>query len=919
MADEQYFVFTYEDQLRINELLYRQGDYGLDEEEEIELKDLEQRKNEHIRREHDHVEQEQEEPQHEQERERDLQQEVENLGQELQRQDPTSPFIEISSRLLELKEQQNEDLRERCKLLEQDLQQAYSSRRRGFGRKGYKQGGRRNRSQMTLSHGHQHAWDNGTHQRDRSHMILSHRSPRTNYPKQKRSSTRDFVVEDSRRFNPYEQDESDEFYKQLPVPWNVLPSTVVNKTTDFWKLLETNMIRFDGSREGYIPFRSAFLNCVHRLNMNMSYKVMALTRSLDKTVPELQELVSMAQHTPEGYRDVICALEREFGGRDRLVQYHIAKLVKAPNIKINDKRSLQVVSRCLHNYLNTLEGYGLETEVESALLLKTVREKFPNLYLLQYNQYIRTMGLPRSVRTILNWMDSILDDIIEMTDLQYAKSASEPPRVTALEKKLPPIPVWKPKARAPVVSLSVTEPCLEELEKFKDTHTLRDTQCECGCEHPIYECPDFLKMSPVKRRQFIHSNNRCFSCLRIGHKFRDCPYEFRCRKCLRGHNTLLHPDTCTYKDHELTEVQLVSEGESQPLHVEEGIQITSCAFEEDSDTISQCSSSLPDSDVDRMDPTSTIFGYAADSPNSGEQVSLRIIPVELEASNGRRIKVNALQDDGCQEVIASEVIKKRLRTGGKVVQFDLTTLGGHQQSYCSEVLDLKVMSIDHEVIVPVQAKVIPRATFNLKPINWEEKKQLWSHLRGIKFPEFVDEEVHVILGNKHPIFHRCLTEVNGRKPDDPVARLTPLGWSVIGKIQQTSVGQVKSPLVQEDISLVRANPPLVQEDITLVRANPPLAQENTQLDHDLRSLDGNEEGTSLTQILQVMLTMLALDCLIEFNFVSLGNRCQSTLLKLLKIPDMLLNLFESWDRSHWILLSISGVNFIICLYLLLLG
>ena len=379
-------------------------------------------------------------------------------------------------------------------------------------------------------------------------------------PDRRKSSNRDFVVDDEAgRFEPYVRDESDEFYQQLPKPWNVLPSEEVNKSADFWKLLQAGMIHFNGTREGYIPFRSSFLNCVHRLNINMSYKVMALTSAFDDKVPELQELKTMAQHTPEGYRDVICALEREFGGRDRLVSYHIAKLTNAPDIKENDKRSLQIVSRLLHNYLNTLEGYGMATEVESSLLFKTIKEKLPKRYLLQYSQYIKLAGYEKSVQTILAWIDSILDDVIEVADMLHECAV---PREHKCDQTTLPVKSMPRRRFNAFYSSELDE---NEMKILNVAHS--SNECELDGEiHPIWRCEVFLNKSPHERRLHIYRSKRCLACLREGHTVDQCPEKFKCRHCGKSHNTLLHG---TKPDHEEIEK---SDQSMQPGIDEEDIQ-----------------------------------------------------------------------------------------------------------------------------------------------------------------------------------------------------------------------------------------------------------------------------------------------------------------------------------------------------------
>ena len=42
------------------------------------------------------------------------------------------------------------------------------------------------------------------------------------------------------------------------------------------------------------------------------------------------------------------------------------------------------------------------------------------------------------------------------------------------------------------------------------------------------------------------------------------------------------------------------------------------------------------------------------------------------------------------------------------------------------------------------------------------------------------QQIDVLIGSDHPLFHRVLQEVSGNRPSDPVARLANLGWVCFG-------------------------------------------------------------------------------------------------------------------------------------------
>nr|XP_012234664.1 PREDICTED: uncharacterized protein LOC105679309 [Linepithema humile] len=57
-----------------------------------------------------------------------------------------------------------------------------------------------------------------------------------------------------------------------------------------------------------------------------------------------------------------------------------------------------------------------------------------------------------------------------------------------------------------------------------------------------YKCEELLKLSTEERRKEVISKQLCLNCLGSGHHAKVCKSS-SCKKCLKRHNTLLHPDT----------------------------------------------------------------------------------------------------------------------------------------------------------------------------------------------------------------------------------------------------------------------------------------------------------------------------------------------------------------------------------------
>ena len=74
-------------------------------------------------------------------------------------------------------------------------------------------------------------------------------------------------------------------------------------------------------------------------------------------------------------------------------------------------------------------------------------------------------------------------------------------------------------------------------------------------------------------------------------------------------------------------------------------------------------------------------------------------------------------------------------------------------------------------------------------IDWRKKKDEFSYLKAIPFPALGKRpHVDMLIGSDCIEVHRALMEVIGM-PGQPIARLTPLGWTCVGRlVKGTSMG-----------------------------------------------------------------------------------------------------------------------------------
>ena len=107
-------------------------------------------------------------------------------------------------------------------------------------------------------------------------------------------------------------------------------------------------------------------------------------------------------------------------------------------------------------------------------------------------------------------------------------------------------------------------------------------------------------------------------------------------------------------------------------------------------------------------------------------------------------------------------------------------------------VDVELESLDGSVSKTVSAFTTKRVTGNLEAIDWRKHANKWPHLRAILFPKPGPQPlVDILIGADHVDLHYSFKDVKGR-PDEPVARLTPLGWTCMGRASTQKSGGLQT-------------------------------------------------------------------------------------------------------------------------------
>jgi hypothetical protein len=182
--------------------------------------------------------------------------------------------------------------------------------------------------------------------------------------------------------------------------------------------------------------------------------------------------------------------------------------------------------------------------------------------------------------------------------------------------------------------------------------------------------------------------------------------------------------------------------------------------------------------------------------NSGRpsrvQISLRIIAVKLINSETKReLLINALLDDGNMRTIVNDRVRDFLGLTGYHEKVSMTGVHGHVTKQLARICEVKISSVDGDFAknIPIMCmtkEILP----DLIPIDWAHFKYKWKHLAPLPLLPPRPGGVDMMIGNDQVELMQALEEV-ADGPDDPVARLTKLGWTVAGPVHPEEVEAVR--------------------------------------------------------------------------------------------------------------------------------
>lgn len=306
-------------------------------------------------------------------------------------------------------------------------------------------------------------------------------------------------------------------------------------------LPHTEVPVFTGDPIEYCGFIRAFENLIETKTTSPSARLYYLIQFTKGDVQELMRSC-LPMEANEGYDKAKGLLKSKHGQSYKISAAYAERILKVPQIKSEDGRSLQRFSVLLTSCQNTLKEIGCINKLENPDTLQKVVEKLP------YGLRQRWRDVADHITEEQN-REITIQDITNFID-KKARAANHPlfgNLSNNAQETRNRITTTVENKRKPTFSTARASYATHgELPSIKPYGEKKVIKCAlCSEQHWLSRCKVFKEKSLQERIKFTREKGLCDNCLVAGHMARSCPKDSFCKvedcKIGRKHSTFLHP------------------------------------------------------------------------------------------------------------------------------------------------------------------------------------------------------------------------------------------------------------------------------------------------------------------------------------------------------------------------------------------
>ena len=477
---------------------------------------------------------------------------------------------------------------------------------------------------------------------------------------------------------------------------------------------------FDGDKRRFESWWAAFSSCIDAAPVTAESKMLQLRQYL-KGQP--LSVIESFGYSPAAYDAAKALLTRKYGGERRRVAIHLEEIEAMRPVRYGQPRELEHFADLLSIAVVNLKDSGRAAELAAGTFFYSLQRKLDQQIVARYHRWRYDHNQPESVESLLTFCTMEADFL-----------------VTAAET----VSGFGPTARNDSPR-AARDSRFEKPRTFAASTQPRQSTCAvCQGQHKVWQCMSFKAATPKKRWWLAKEHRLCYRCLEAGHSGQSCSWGRPCQisGCTKSHHRLLHglEEKPVSKQQQVGTAPSEAEAKSAPT------------------TLSTAQTTTP-------------------------AVSMRTVPVVLK-HNSQELHVNALLDDASTDTYVTSRVADQLGLTGEQQTLSVKVLSGRTEMFRTTAVTVEIHSIDGTTSATLDAFTTDSVIGTSSAVNWQQQQHKWPHLVEIPFAAMQKRrQVDILIGINGAELQTALKEVRGQ-PGEPIARLTPLGWTCIGFTSQ---------------------------------------------------------------------------------------------------------------------------------------
>ncbi|XP_043471734.1 uncharacterized protein LOC122504616 [Leptopilina heterotoma] len=281
---------------------------------------------------------------------------------------------------------------------------------------------------------------------------------------------------------------------------------------------------FQGGYDTWLTFHDSFKSMCHDNPTLSSIQKFHYLKACLKD--EAAELIASIETTSQNYFVAWELLKNRYDNRKYIVESHIKALFDIQNV--SKEMSIRALLDNVQKRVRALRALEQPVDQWDSLLIHIVKEKLYNYTREKWEESVGSTKLPTFPEMI-----SFLERRSLIENSQSVQKSIQNPKVNNTKNN---------SNRSNV--RGTTTSCMSVTVNSNATKTQSQAQsCPlCSKNHMLWQCDQFLNMSPSQRYEKVKTLSICHNCFFSNHRLLECRRSF-CRKCHKRHNTLLHFDT----------------------------------------------------------------------------------------------------------------------------------------------------------------------------------------------------------------------------------------------------------------------------------------------------------------------------------------------------------------------------------------